>query len=80
MTKQDNERNIEDLYKGYIRYLQRYYIKKQHMTSEEALVKAKASWLIYYKDNKKRIHQERREKIKRFKESLEKDFWFLDED
>ena len=76
----ENKRNIEDLDKGYIRYLQRNYIKKQHMTSEEALVKAKASWLIYYKDNKKTIHQERREEIKGFKESLEKDFWFLDED
>ena len=76
----ENELNIEDLDKDYIRYLQRYYIKNQHMTSEKALVKAKDSWLIYYKDNKKRIHQERREEIKRFKESLEKDFWFLDED
>ena len=76
----ESERNIEDLDKGYIRYLQRYYIKKQHMTSEEALLKAKASWLIYYKDNKKKTHQEQREDIKRFKEFLEKDFWFLDED
>ena len=76
----ENERNIEDLDKGYIRYLQRYYIKKQHMTSEEALVKAKDSWLIYYKDNKKRIHQERREEIKRFKESIKKEVWNLDED
>ena len=50
------------------------------MTSEEALLKAKASWLIYYKDNKKKTHQEQREDIKRFKEFLEKDFWFLDED